>query len=55
LNEISVKNDNTEKTVRQLEKIFIKKRDKLEDKVLERLERFLQKKNISKYKSRSSK
>ncbi len=55
LNEMTVKNDNTEETVRQLEKIFIKKRDKLENKVLERLERFLQKKNISKYKPRSSK
>ncbi|TYB33269.1 MAG: CHAD domain-containing protein [Flexistipes sinusarabici] len=55
LNEMSVKNDNTEKTVKQLEKIFAKKRDKLEKKVLERLDKFLQKKNISKYRPRGSK
>ncbi len=55
LNEMSDKNDYTEKTVKQLEKIFTRKRDKLEKKVLERLERFLQKKNISRYKPRSLK
>lgn len=55
VNEMSVKNDNMEKAVKQLEKIFTKKSDKIKNRVLNRLDIFLQKKNVSKFRPRSIK